>query len=94
MSAPFGKRPSATPEPSTYFEMSQHRDLGTGECTPVVGTAPVYGADLPGPAWSRDAASLPRERPLGECVDALPDLEACHWEPDAVGPKGGDNGEA
>jgi hypothetical protein len=59
----------------------------------VVGAAPVYGAGLVGPAWSRDLASLPKERPLGQRVDDLPDMEACWWEPDAIGPRGGSTDE-
>jgi hypothetical protein len=59
----------------------------------VTGAAPTYGRDLPGPAWSADAAALPK-RPLGIRVDDLPDMEACWWEPDAIGPRGGSTDEA
>ena len=78
---------------ATYFEMAQGD--GDPNAPTVVGSTqfgPNYG---PGPQWSRDLAALPKERPLGECVDALVDIETCWWEgPDAVGPKGGCDEEA
>ncbi|MGY4227603.1 hypothetical protein ACVMIH_004964 [Bradyrhizobium sp. USDA 4503] len=91
---PVGKS-RGSPEPTCYFQMAQHRNVADPEPAPVVGAeAKPYGHNLPGPAWSADLASLPPERPLGECVDALPDMTACNWEPDAVGPKGGSDDAA
>ena len=69
----------------TYFEIAQGDDGEALGRTPVTGNgAPPFAV----PAWSSDAATLPPERPLGYDVNALPDMNACNWEPDAVGPSG------
>jgi len=73
---------------ATYHAMAQGDPDAEGGPT-VTGARPKpYGADLPGPAWSRDLAALPPERPLGIDIDAVEDTEACWWEPDAAGPRG------
>ena len=44
---------------------------------------------LAGPSWSSDAARLTGlERPLGYDINAVPNMEACSWEPGAEGPNG------
>ncbi|WP_156436382.1 hypothetical protein [Bradyrhizobium pachyrhizi] len=94
--SPLGKRPLASPEPTCYFSMAQHRNVADPEPAPVVGveTKP-YGHDLAGPQWSRDLAALPKERPTGECIDALNPIDAVWFDPDYIAPEeGGSNGEA
>jgi hypothetical protein len=56
----------------------------------------VTGASQPQlavPQWSRDLAALPKERSLGIDINAVEDTEACWWEPNAVGPRGGQSDE-
>lgn len=54
--------------PSSYFEMEAARDDGTVALAGSTQPMP-YAA----PAWSRDAALLPPEPPLGWNVNELPD---------------------
>ncbi|WP_298870928.1 hypothetical protein [uncultured Bradyrhizobium sp.] len=72
----------------SYFEMEAVRlDANSA----LIGSASPL--PLIAPQWSRDLAALPNERPLGENVHALVDMETCWWEPDAVGPRGGQSDE-
>ncbi|PDT62579.1 hypothetical protein [Bradyrhizobium diazoefficiens] len=54
--------------PNSYFEMEAARDDGTVALAGSTQPMP-YAA----PAWSRDAALLPPESPLGWNVNELPD---------------------
>jgi hypothetical protein len=75
---------------ATYHAMA----LGSSDAE---GGPAVTGASKPQlavPQWSRDLATLPKERPLGIDINAVEDTEACWWEPDAVGPRGGQSDEA
>ncbi|MCA1513638.1 recombination protein NinG [Bradyrhizobium sp. NBAIM01] len=71
--------------PSSYFEMEAGRD-DESSGPAVTGASPVYGANLPAPAWSKALASLPKERPLGERVDAVNDISAVWFDPEYVAP--------
>lgn len=71
---------------STYHAMAQGDPDAEGGPA-VTGASPKpYGGDLPGPAWSRDLAALPKERPLGEDINAVNDISAVWFDPDYVAP--------
>ena len=72
-------------EPQTYFDLARGDTAETDDRPAVIGAATPQ---LAAPQWALDAAALPPERPLGIDVNGLPDMEACNWEPDAVGPRG------
>jgi hypothetical protein len=72
-------------EPTTYAAMAQIEDDLGGRWT-----EPKYPA---GPQWTRDAAALPKERPLGSDINEVMDTEACWWDANAVGPRGGQSDE-
>ncbi|WP_166299576.1 hypothetical protein [Bradyrhizobium sp. 2S1] len=71
--------------PRTYFDLARGDAAETDDRPAVIGAAPPQ---LAAPQWALDAAALPPERPLGIDVNGLPDMETCHWESDAVGPRG------
>ena len=66
----------------TYFDIA-NGDFDAEGRTPVTG-ANAFGPMLPAPAWSHDPTG--KEPPLGEDVNALPDMRACWWIPGAVAP--------
>jgi len=68
----------------SYFDIANGDPDDARGRTPVVGVSPVYGADLPAPAWAHDPTG--KEPPLGADVNALPDMRACWWIEGAVAP--------
>jgi hypothetical protein len=69
-------------EPTTYHELAKIDSDGLGgrfKTKEVINVAPQ---------WSKDAAALPPERPLGYDINEVPNIEACSWEGDAQGPDG------
>lgn len=74
----------STPEPTTYFALAQRP--GDDAAPTVTGaSAKPYGADLPAPSYGSDPAGT--EPPLGQNVNALPDMETCWWRDGAKPPR-------
>lgn len=71
--------------PTSYFAReaaNQATDGATGGASLVGATA--FGPTLPAPAWAADPTG--KERPLGQDVNALPDMRTCWWIEGAVPP--------
>jgi hypothetical protein len=67
----------------TYFDLANGDGDDDKQRAHVVG-ANALGPMLPAPAWATDPTG--KERPLGQDVNALPDMRACWWIEGAVAP--------
>lgn len=72
---------AAREAPTSYFAKEA---VSSDPNAPALVGAAAFGPKLPAPTWSHDPTG--KEPPLGEDINALPDMRSCWWREGAVAP--------